>query len=162
MHIINTRMLNEDQQTAAFKLWNTEYPEQLMMKTRADFEQYLSTLTAANHFLLIGNTGEISGWAFKFTRESALWFAVILDSSKHRKGFGSMLLNHIKDQETELNGWVVDHDDYLLYDGARYLSPLNFYRKNGFTVIEDIRLESPHLSALKISWKKTAAIVNLS
>ena len=157
MHIINTRMLNEDQQTAAFKLWNQEYPEQLIMKIRADFEQYLSTLTAASHFLLVGNAEEILGWAFKFTRESALWFAIILDSSKHKKGLGSMLLDHVKDQETELNGWVVDHNDYLRYNGECYLSPVNFYRKNGFTVIEDIRLKSPHLSAVKISWKENSA-----
>lgn len=156
MHVINTRTLNEDQQTAAFTLWNQEYPEQLMMKTKADFEQYLSTLGAVSHSLLVGNAGEISGWAFKFTRESALWFAVILDSSKHRKGFGSILLDHVKDQETELNGWVVDHDNYLRYDGACYVSPLNFYRKNGFTVIEEIRLESAHLSAVKISWKENS------
>lgn len=78
---------------------------------------------------------------------------IILDSIVHLKGLGSLLLEQLKDKETALHGWVVDHNNYLKSNVETYLSPLNFYLKNEFRVVEDIRLELPHLSAVKITWE---------
>ncbi|WP_158795451.1 N-acetyltransferase [Pedobacter sp. L105] len=155
MEIIPTDILSSYQKIAVLKLWNLEYPEQLQCKTMAEFEHYLFTLANVNHFLLLDDAHEIVGWAFKFTRDTAVWFAIILDGTIHLKGFGSLLLDQLKDKETSLNGWVVDHNHYLRSNAEIYRSPLNFYLKNGFRVIEDVRLELPHLSAVKITWKKT-------
>ena len=154
MEIIATDILNSYQKIVALKLWNQEYPEQLQCKTMTEFEQYLFTLANVNHFLLLDDANKIVGWAFKFTRDTAAWFVIILDGSVHLKGFGSLLLDQLKDKETTLNGWVVDHNHYLRSDVEIYRSPLNFYLKNGFRVIEDVRLELAHLSAVKITWEK--------
>jgi GNAT superfamily N-acetyltransferase len=153
MKVIYSPWLNDEQKSAVLKLWNQEYPDQLQYKTRDDLDSYLSHLQDAAHFLYTGSSNEVLGWAFKFSRESARWFAVILDSSIHKKGIGTLLLNKLKDQETELHGWVVDHDSYLKSDAQVYFSPLAFYLKNEFKVIEGVRLESPLLSAAKIIWR---------
>ena len=70
------------------------------------------------------------------------------------KGFGTQLLNLGKEKESVLNGWVIDHDKDKKRNGENYISPLNFYLKNGFEVFPDNRLELEKLSAVKIRWKK--------
>ena len=154
MELIHTQTLTKPQKTAALKLWNGEYPEQLKCETPAAFDQYLSTLTNVHHCLLTIKSGTIAGWAFKFIRNDEWWFVIILDGSVHLKGFGSLLLTQLKEKETVLNGWVVDHNEYLKSNGQSYRSPVDFYLKNGFKIITDIRLELPHLSGVKITWKK--------
>lgn len=134
------------------QLWNQEYPLQLKYKTIENLDGYLSSLTGADHFLYTGESGEILGWAFKFSRESVKWFAIILDSSIHKQGIGTLLLDQLKNHEAELSGWVVDHNDYTRANGETYISPLAFYLKNGFKILADQRLESPQLSAAKITW----------
>lgn len=47
---------------------------------------------------------------------------------------------------------VIDHDKDIKANGKQYMSPLNFYLKQGFTIIEDERLELATLSAVKIVW----------
>lgn len=133
-------------------LWNREYPNQLKHDQLTDLEQYLDQLTDPYHYLYTNDTDDILGWAFKFARDGEKWFAVILDSSLHKKGIGTFLLDQVKDQEKSLHGWVVEHDNYRRSDGETYPSPLNFYLKNGFKIIEEIRLESSKLSAVKITW----------
>ncbi|MCB0473527.1 MAG: hypothetical protein KDC56_10755, partial [Flavobacteriaceae bacterium] len=59
-----------------------------------------------------------------------------------------------KEKETELNGWVIDHDNDYKINGELYKSPLNFYLKNGFQKSSDRRLELEKISAVKIKWKK--------
>lgn len=134
------------------RLWNQEYPAQLMLESMEDFDQYLLELINVTHILYTGAGNEILGWAFKFTRNEAKWFAIILDGSIHQKGIGSLLLNHLKENETELNGWVIDHERYKKTDLKYYKSPVNFYLKNGFILREQERIESPKLSAVKIVW----------
>jgi GNAT superfamily N-acetyltransferase len=152
MKVVHTYELSNGQKTAVMQLWNQEYPLQLKYGTIESLDVYLSSLTGADHFLYTGESGEILGWAFKFSRESVKWFAVILDSSIHKQGIGTLLLDQLKNHETELNGWVVDHNDYTRADGETYVSPLAFYLKNGFKILADQRLESPQLSAAKITW----------
>lgn len=151
--ILHTTGLTTEQKIAVSVLWNQEYPAQLIMETLTDFDRYLSGLTSAEHFLYIEEPDDILGWAFKFTRDAEKWFAVILDSSVHHKGIGSMLLNQLKQEEQKLNGWVIDHNRYKKSNLETYSSPIAFYLKNGFEVNKEIRMESPQLSAVKISWK---------
>ena len=40
----------------------------------------------------------------------------------------------------------------ILKSGKPYRSPLDFYIKNGFKVLPEIRLELPSISAVKIKW----------
>lgn len=152
MIVLHTNRLTTAQELSVSLLWNQEYPQQIMMETLIDFESYISTLTDEDHYLYTED--EVLGWAFKFTRNQERWFAIIIDSSIHHKGIGTMLLNKLKDGETELNGWVVDHSNYKKANLQTYSSPLPFYLKNGFKVLEDIRFQSPKISGIKIKWEK--------
>ena len=152
MRVIHTDELTDDQKNAIMKLWNNEYPDHLNYQDLTDLNSYLSNLPGAQHFLCI-KEDIILGWAFKFSRESETWFAIILDSSIQKQGIGTHLLDKLKTNEKALTGWVVDHDRYLKINGETYQSPLNFYLKNGFGVNRHLRMESPQLSAAMVKWQ---------
>jgi hypothetical protein len=145
---LHTR-LNPFQREAVRRLWNSEYPESLQLETPEDFEHYLENLPEKMHYLVMENQ-HILGWGMTFRRETATWFAMILDSSIHGKGIGSQILQRMKLAHKELFGWVIDHGNAPKADGTLYLSPLEFYRKNGCLVDETIRLELPTISAVQI------------
>jgi GNAT superfamily N-acetyltransferase len=136
------------------ELWNNEYPVELGYKSLSDFENYLNNLESPSHHFLADNEGNIKGWYFDFNRDSEKWFGIIVESSLHGKGLGRSLLNYAKSKEPELNGWVIDHQNSQRKDGQLYQSPLEFYKKQGFEVHCDIRLELPEISAVKIHWRK--------
>ena len=152
MKIIETRRPSEAEKKTIYRLWNEEYPRQLMYTAAGELDTYLDNLTDQRHYFAVDTNEHIIGWAFTFERSAEKWFAIIVASSDHEKGVGSLLLNALKQNETMLNGWVTDHDRYLKQDGSPYPSPLAFYLKNGFTVCEGIRLEIEKLSAAKITW----------
>ena len=154
MQIFETNHLDDEQKEVIRIFWNKEYPVQLAYKTAADFDKYLGMLNNVRHYLLPGDDGTLEGWAFTFLRDDEKWFAIILDSKIHGQGKGTLLLNCLKEHESILNGWVIDHDGYQKQDGMPYLSPLRFYEKNDFVVCDHIRLETATLSAAKIVWRK--------
>ena len=153
MKLYTSLLLDNNQQEQLMQLWNKEYPEQLAYHSLSEFRAYLTGLTNTKHYLLIDSTGAIKGWAFTFIREADRWFALILDSTIQYQGHGTRLLNRLKQDEKVLNGWATDHDGYTRRDKSTYKSPAAFYLKNGFTMCEDIRLETEKMSALKIQWK---------
>ena len=155
MRVIETGYLSAEQKAILFKLWNSEYPHKLSYKTLADFDNYLDNLSQLNHYLLVGEEGEIEGWAFTFTRENEKWFAILLDSKAQGQGKGSWLLNKLKEKEQRLSGWVIDHNNDIKEDGTTYQSPVKFYEKNEFTILHGERLENDQLSAVKITWEQT-------
>lgn len=136
------------------QLWNKEYPEKLAYNSVAEFESYLNNFSDINHSLFCDASDEIQGWAITFTRENEKWFAIIINSKIQSKGFGSQLLNHLKSKENQLSGWVIDHNYDLKLDGTSYVSPLNFYLKNGFSVLQNVRIETEKIAAVKIVWNK--------
>lgn len=152
MTVIHTIELTEEQKIGILNLWNNEYPDQLNYRDLNGLNSYLSDLPGARHYLCMKDN-EILGWAFKFSRDTETWFAIILDSSIQKQGVGTLILNKLKADEITLSGWVVDHDRYLKINGETYYSPLNFYLKNGFGVNRQLRLESPQLSAAMIKWQ---------
>ena len=62
------------------------------------------------------------------------------------------MLKQAKRKESELNGWVIDHNLEKKKNGDYYRSPLNFYLKNGFRTLTTDRLELGKISAVKIKW----------
>ncbi|MCK9481612.1 MAG: hypothetical protein M0R38_07625 [Bacteroidia bacterium] len=64
------------------------------------------------------------------------------------------MLNELKSDENVLNGWVIDHNSDIKINGNFYQSPLNFYLKNEFEILNETRLELEIMSAVKIKWKK--------
>lgn len=152
MNFIKTVSLTKDQKNTLLNLWNNEYPEQLNYNSFAEFENYLRPLINQTHLLLLNNKNQIQGWAFTFKRENEKWFSLILDSKIHRCGYGKLLLNKIKESEKAINGWVIDHNNDVKKNNKAYISPLNFYLQNNFTVDESTRLETEKISAIKIKW----------
>lgn len=97
---------------------------------------------------------KINAWAFTFLREEENWFAVILNSQIQRKGNGSLLINELKKNNANLNGWVIDHENEVKQNAAFYKSPIPFYIKNGFTILTEIRIETEKMSGVRINWKR--------
>ncbi|ALW84955.1 hypothetical protein AUC43_07530 [Hymenobacter sedentarius] len=152
MNLLQTTTLTLAQQEQVRQLWNQEYPCQLSFAESNDFEDWLAKLTNARHLLLVRETGGVRGWLTVFQREKAPWFVLLVDSAVHGRGHGTILLDRAKAQETELNGWVVPHEDYRKPNGDVYRSPVAFYEKNGFAILHDQPLGSAHLSAIRIHW----------
>jgi GNAT superfamily N-acetyltransferase len=154
MNITKTENLSEEQKQSIVRLWNIEYPAQLQHSGTASFDEYLSKLGRPEHYLLTDEDENIKGWLACFVREEAKWFAMIVDTSEQKKGYGSQLLSTVKEFETEINGWVMDRNADSKANGETYRSPLGFYLKNGFEVIPDVRLENEKMSAVKIKWTR--------
>ena len=152
MEFIRTKELSKVWKTEILELWNKEYPQKLNYKSLLDFEYYLEILTNQSHIVIIDENQNIKGWYFDFIRDGEKWFAILLDSKIQGQGFGTQLLNLAKEGASELNAWVIDHDNDLKQNGEFYKSPLPFYLKNGFEKLSGIRLELDKLSAVKIRW----------
>ena len=94
------------------------------------------------------------GWYCDFDRDHQRWFVMILSSKIQKKGWGSRLLAKAQASARDLHGWTIDHDKDRKQNGEVYFSPLAFYVRNGFTIVPQLRFETPQLSAVKILWKK--------
>lgn len=154
MKIIQTKSLNLEEKRSLFELWNSEYPGKIGYKELLEFDNYLDGLSDKNHYLLVNDFDQILGWAFTFFREEDDWFGIIVNSEIHGKGFGTLLLNELKKYKPVLNGWATDHQNDVKRNDEPYLSPLEFYLKNGFLVNKNVRLENDKISAVKIRWER--------
>lgn len=154
MNIIQTTVLTLEQKESLFELWNSEYPERICYNKLSDFQDYLDGLLSIKHYLLVDSLKQFRGWGFTFNREGEDWFGIIIDSKMQEKGFGTILLDELKNNNSVLNGWVIDHQNDVKRNKESYLSPLGFYTKQGFIVDENIRLENDKISAVKIRWER--------
>jgi hypothetical protein len=152
LRIIQTTDLNEQAKNQVFDLWNNEYPEKLSYNNLTEFDNYLQNLSDLTHYLLTSNENLILGWALTFERENEKWFAIILSEKIKAKGLGRKMLNELKKAEQVLNGWVIDHNNDKKKNGQLYVSPLKFYEKCDFEILNDERLELDKISAVKIKW----------
>jgi hypothetical protein len=152
LHFIETAFLEEHHMLPLIQLWNKEYPINLEHKNINDFNKYLENLKSQRHILVFDEMRNLIGWACAFDRENERWFVLILSASVQGKGLGKLFVNKLKAKEKELNGWVIDQNIYEKQNGDKYNSPLEFYRKTGFCILHDRRLELEHLSAVKIRW----------
>ena len=146
--------LSQEQKEIITRLWNAEYPEQIKYENVEEFEAFLDRITQHKHFLLFDDGENLKAWLVSFNREGERWFSIIVDGSEQKKGYGTRLLNEVKQHENELNGWVVPDDNFLKTNGEKYLSPLEFYQKNGFTILENITNKKGDLYFIKINWKQ--------
>jgi hypothetical protein len=152
MEIIQNTILTLEQKQSLFELWNSEYPEMICYSEMSQFENYLKGLSNQKHYLLINNKNEILGWSFTFVREDDNWFAIIINSKLQRKGYGAILLQELKKDNLVLNGWAVDHQNESKRNKEVYISPIEFYIKNGFVLIHDMRIQNDKISGVKIRW----------
>lgn len=151
MTFLETNTLNYKQKETLRKLWNKEYPKNINHNNTDTFDNYINSLTNTNHVLVINNN-VIMGWYADFEREDERWFLMILDHTIQGKGIGTKLLQKAKEKQSSLNGWVVISNTYLKADDTMYQSPLAFYKKLGFTIFENIILNSGNIKAIKIQF----------
>ncbi len=150
MRIDKTSILADSRKSEVYRLWNAEYPKNLSYQSTSEFDKYLESLEAVDHFLLIDQTEKLKGWALSFCRENSIWFALIVDSKVQGNGYGRLLLDVLKESHPKLNGWVIDHSNEIKNDGSYYQSPMDFYLKNGFELVTDKTLKNDKLSAVMI------------
>lgn len=82
-------------------------------------------------------------------------FLAILDSAIQGKKYGTQLLDMAKEANKEVNRWVIKSDSYIKVNGNTYKSPIEFYRKNGFKILDNTQLKNNQISAIKVQWVKT-------
>jgi Acetyltransferase (GNAT) domain len=152
LDIIIKNSLSQTDKEQLLELWNTEYPSKFSFGTIADFEHYLQKLANANSLLLINSQNMVLGWASTFDRDSEKWFVITLNKTAQGQGWGRKMIDILKQNEPVLNGWVVDHNYDEKADGSMYLSPVQFYKKCGFQILSQQRLEKDQISAVKIKW----------
>lgn len=150
MKIIRTKKLDEVTHGEINELWDNEYPVRLNGR-------YLTLLDGVEnfeHFLIRNHQDSLLAWTVYFEKEGEIRFSIIVDPKAAGKGLGTILLDQLKKELDEFYGWVVDIEGDVKKDGSFYSSPLNFYRKNGFVVLEDVRIDNDVLNAVKIRWKR--------
>ncbi|GHA78350.1 GNAT family N-acetyltransferase [Pontibacter akesuensis] len=150
--IVEIKELTAGQKRQVLQLWNQEYPVQLQYAALAAFEEYLKGLMQKRHYLLLSEAGEVCGWFFLFERAEETWFALLVDGKLKGRGYGKRLLRLVQEKESQLSGWVIDHDRDVKSNGEKYNSPLDFYLKNNFKVCPEERLGTEKISAVKIRW----------
>lgn len=154
MFFSELKNLNKDQKRQVMDLWNNEYPSKVIHSSVTEFEHYLQDLVDQHHIILSDDNGNVKGWLVYFIRNSERWFAMILDASIQRKGWGSKFLDLAKEYNSELNGWIIDNDNELKQNGEPYKSPVEFYKKNGFQILFKTTFTFDDLTGIKIAWKK--------
>jgi GNAT superfamily N-acetyltransferase len=152
MKIIATDSIDSFQKECIYKLWNEEYPSAITYNSISQLDNYLDALTGLTHYFGVDTDDAIVCWAITFMRDNENWFAIIVDKNFQGKGIGSSILNHLKEYNSELSGWVIDKGEYLKSDGSAYKAPLHFYLKNGFELVENVLLDIPQMKAVKICW----------
>jgi GNAT superfamily N-acetyltransferase len=153
MTFTQTPTLTLDQKKDIFTLWNKVSPVAVSHNSMQAFDLYLASLDGVIYTLVLGEDSRVVGWFADFDRDGDRWFAMLLDSSIHGKGVGSELLARAKERHQSLNGWVIDHGNDKTLSGDSYISPVNFYLKNGLTIVSEVRLELDNLSCVKMNWE---------
>ena len=152
--VTKTRNPNKVILSKLVEIWNRAYPINLYYSDVEEFYQYLEETNNKLHYLAYDEDGLIVGWLMTFERESARWFALLVDPNKHKKGIGTYLLEEVKKDEILLHGWAINHNKYQLANGKAYLSPVPFYIKNEFQIFPDRSHVNDKISAIRILWLK--------
>jgi len=154
MEFVETKFLDRAQKKSVVALWNQEYPKKLGLPTIGDFENYLKGHKDKNHIILMDEHGALKGWLLYFVRDGDRCFAMLLDASLQGQGWGSKFLDLAKQRNDELNGWVIPNNNETKSNGANYRSPVGFYLRNDFEVLNDEELEKNGITGIKVRWKK--------
>jgi GNAT superfamily N-acetyltransferase len=145
--------MNKKQWQKLHQLWNSEYPSVLNYVDFQTFEANISTWGSVNH-RLINRGEEVVGWLADFDRDDQRWFALIVSRRFQRSGIGRRLIELAKQNNDELNGWVIDEPGHSKADGSAYISPLPFYLRLGFHIEKISFLDKYAIQATKINWTR--------
>lgn len=147
MEILKTKNLNPEQFQQINQMWNEEYPANL--KDR--FCLLLDGVENYNHYLIEQNN-RILAWAVDFEKENETRFSIIVNKNHQGKGLGVLLIDRLKKELGEFYGWVIDHNNDLKQNGEFYITPLDFYLKNGFEILNQNRIDNEMIKAVKVKY----------
>ncbi len=153
MAMMKVSVLTSSQKHQIVAIWNAEYPQRLQYPDIHAFDAYLDKLGDLTHFISRDENGVLTGWLATFDRDGERWFVMLVDAHYQGRRIGSQLLDTAKKEESVLNGWAADHNNDVKSDGTIYRTPMAFYLKNGFEVLNDMRFEKNGLSLVKIRWR---------
>lgn len=148
MNIVRTRIISTTQFSCIHKLWNEEYPITL----RDRFPLLLEGVVNYHHYIIEDTDQKVIAWAVDFEKESQIRFSIIVASAHKGKGLGTQLIECLKANNDELHGWVIDHNESIKANGETYQSPMSFYLKHDFNILNDIRLDTEMIKAVLIKW----------
>jgi len=130
-------------------LWNEEYPEKL--KDR--FALLLEGVDNYTHYMISDNENRLAAWAVLFHKEEPR-FCIIVSRHHQGSGLGRQLITRLQQEQSELYGWMIDHNNDRKADGSTYHAPVSFYLKLGFRVYHDVRIDNELVSAVRIGWRR--------
>ncbi len=148
MDILKTKIVSSFQSSQINQLWNEEYPIKLIDR----FPILLEGVKNYNHYLVQDNKQKVLAWAVDFEKEDEIRFSILVAAEHKAQGIGSMLVDKLKAENKLFYGWVIDHNNDLKANGEYYQTPIEFYKKHGFEIMQNLRIESEMIRAVKIKW----------
>lgn len=148
MKLITSKILTIQQREQINLLWNNEYP----LKLKDRFPILLDGADWHNHYLIEDIDHNVMAWAVDFEKAKQIRFSIIVSSIYKGKGLGGMLIDKLKAENQEFYGWVIDHNDDLKLNGEQYKTPMPFYLKHGFEILNDQRIDNEMIKAVLIKW----------
>lgn len=145
--------LDANEFESIFSLWNSEYPTEFTFADASGFEEFLAGVSKRRHFVARID-GIFAGWLISFDRAGERWFSIIINRRFQGRGIGVALLDAAFEIDDELNGWVVPDNSLTRIDGEPYKSPLGFYLKYGFNVVEGETFAKYDIETVKIRLKR--------
>ena len=149
--ILKTKSLSEKQSRQINQLWNDEYP----LKLKDRFLMLLDGVDRYNHYIIEDSNKNVIAWAVDFEKDQQIRFSIIVTSAWKGKGLGVLLIDKLKEENDEFYGWVIDHNEDLKSNGDHYQSPIPFYLKHGFDILNDRRIDTEMITAVLIKWINT-------
>jgi hypothetical protein len=67
---------------------------------------------------------------------------------------GGLLIVKLKEENKEFYGWVIDHNNDFKSNRKYYQTPMPFYLKHEFEILNDIRIDNEMIKAVLIKWSK--------
>jgi predicted GNAT family N-acyltransferase len=113
MKVVRIENLSLEEKKVLMHLRNNVFPVQFGHAVFEEFDLYLDSLIEVKHYLL-KDENQIGGWAFTFFRDHEVWFSIMINNQIQGKGNGTKLIEELKRNNFNLNGWVIDHENDIM------------------------------------------------
>jgi GNAT superfamily N-acetyltransferase len=147
--IIKTKELSLNQVEQINQVWNDEYP----IKLNNRFRILLNDAKSYMHYIIENEKQEIIAWGVMFEKEDEHRFSILVVKKYQGQELGKQLIDSFKKDYPIFYGWVIDHDNDVKINGEKYVSPLPFYLKHGFKILNEQRIDTEMISAVKVEFK---------
>jgi GNAT superfamily N-acetyltransferase len=151
--IAHSDTLVESELQSLHVMWNSVFPVDIEYETVQETELFLAGLSKLRHIKAV-ESDHMIGWMGVFERHGECWFIILTSTGHQGQGIGSLLMKAAKEDEKELNGWIVLSEKHKLKGGADYRSPAGFYDKQGFVLNEKRSMAARGVESHHILWKK--------